>query len=285
MVAEIDTPQFDIVATIVNYHMKDDVLACVRSLLRDVEGDELRLKIVVVDNNSQDGLSEALYSAFPDVRFIPLADNVGMGAGNNIALREYSASYYFVLNPDILFPEGQHVVRGLFTMMEAHPRAGICGPQLRYPDGSLQYSCWRFPTLFQPLYSRTSLGNTGRGKARLHRYIMKDVDHTKQRPVDALMGSALFVRGKAISEVGMFDDGFFMYFEDIDWCVRMWEHGWAVYYVPSVYVVHAHGRGSAKVSGIFRPLFTNALARIHIRSWIRFMWKWRGVRIRYDRTT
>ena len=276
---------YDMLISLVNYKMKDEVFSCIASLKKDIEYSGLRVGIVVVDNNSGDGVGEALSVSHPDVLFLPLPDNIGMGAANNMAIRLRSATYYMVLNPDILFSKTSGCLRALFDFMEKNPKVGICGPELRNSDGSLQYSSWRFPTILQPLYSRTAFGRTRMGKENLHRYLMKDVDHTKVRPVDALMGSALCVRKTAADEVGLFDDGFFMYFEDIDWCLRMWEHGWAVYYVPTVSLIHAHGRGSAKVSGIFWPLLKNRLARTHVRSWIRFLWKWRGKRLRYERKT
>ena len=90
------------------------------------------------------------------------------------------------------------------------------------------------------------------------------------------MGSAMFARKEALGEVGLFDERFWMYYEDIDWCLRMWEAGWPVYYLHDIVIMHAHGRGSAKVPGVMKALLKNKLARVHLSSWLKFMWKWRG---------
>jgi len=93
------------------------------------------------------------------------------------------------------------------------------------------------------------------------------------------MGSAMFVRNKAVKEVGLFDERYWMYAEDSDWCRRMWEMHWPVYYVHDIVVKHTHGRGSAKVPGIFKALLKNKLARVHLISWFKYMWKWRDKKI------
>ena len=90
------------------------------------------------------------------------------------------------------------------------------------------------------------------------------------------MGSAMFVRGTSLKECGGFDDRYFMYAEDSDWCRTMWEKGWAVYYVPTVYLRHVHGQASKKVPGIIMAILKNRYARIHIYSWLKYFWKWRG---------
>ncbi len=266
----------DVSIVIVNYKMKPQIEACISSLYAELVTSALSVHITVVDNHSEDGLKEFLQKRFPNVHCIELTENKGFGFAQNAGLRTVEAQYYFALNPDTVFLPGERVIDGLCTFMESNPRIGMIGPQLQYPDGSLQYSCWRFPPFLQPLYQRTKLGQTARGIEKVAFHHMRDVDHTKIRPVDALMGSAMFVRGAAMKQVGMFDERFFMYYEDIDWCRRMWDLGWPVYYVPTVKLVHIHGRGSAKIPGVFRALFKNKLARIHVKSWIQYLWKWRG---------
>ena len=186
------------------------------------------------------------------------------------------ASYYFVLNPDTEFPAGQNFLRKIFDFMEKNRRVGIAGPKILYPDGSLQYSCYRFPSFWQPVFSRTKLGQSGRGKAVADNFLMKDFDHNSTWPVDWVMGSAMFVRKTALDQVGGFDDRFWMYAEDSDWCRRMWEKGWAVYYVHDVHLRHAHGRASAKVPGVLNAMLRNRYARVHLWSWLKYFWKWRG---------
>lgn len=266
---------FDISVIIVNYKMQEQVNRCLRSLYADIEKTTLKVNVVVVDNGSKDGSGGYLTSKYRKLQFIEQSENLGFGKAQNIGMNSAEAKYYFVLNPDTYFyPEG-NVVQKMFDFMEAEPRVGIIGPKIFYPDGSLQYSCYRFPTLLHPFFSRTRIGNKN-GKSARDYLTMKDYDHEDARPVDWLMGSALFIRGKALREVGKFDERFWMYYEDSDLCRRFWEAGWGVYYVPSVQIEHTHTRKSAEVSGVFLPLLKNKYARIHVASWLKYMWKWRG---------
>jgi GT2 family glycosyltransferase len=180
------------------------------------------------------------------------------------------------LNPDTVFPENGNFLRKMFDFMEQNPRVGIVGPKILYPDNSLQYSCFRFPKFLQPVYSRTKLGESGRGERIKNQFLMKDFSHNRTQPVDWVMGSAMFIRADAIRAAGMFDDRFWMYAEDSDLCRRMWEKNWCVYYVHDIVLQHAYGRASAKIPGVFNALFKNKYARAHVLSWIKYFWKWRG---------
>lgn len=266
----------DINIVIVNYKMKNDIEKCLVSLYKDINNSGLDIAITVVDNNSGDGIDIFLKEKYPDIKCLMQSENVGFGKSQNRGIKEVEAKYYFALNPDTEFPEGQSVIKKMYDFMENHPKIGMIGPKIINLDGSLQYSCWRFPRSLQPLYQRTKFGQTKRGSKKVSHHHMKDFRHDETRPVDAIMGSAMFVRKEAIDKVGLFDERFWMYFEDIDWCLRMWEAHWPVYYVHDIVIRHAHGRGSAKVPGVFRALIKNKLARVHLLSWIKYMWKWKG---------
>ena len=266
----------DINIIIVNYKMKDQIDRCLASLLADFVGDTVSVHIVVVDNASHDGIETLLKEKYPSVQCIAQSENIGFGRAQNVGIASAESKYHFVLNPDTYFYPGEHTLKKLYDFMEANPRVGVVGPKILYPDGSLQYSCYRFPTFWQPIFSRTQWGQKGRGK-KMHEFLlMKDFDHNRAMPVDWVMGSAMLVRSDAMKQVGLFDDRFWMYYEDSDWCRRMWEAGWAVYYVPSIKIEHVHNRDSAKIPGAFKALIKNNLARVHVMSWLKYMWKWRG---------
>ncbi len=267
---------YNICITMVSTNEAETVKTCLASMYEDIAGSNLNIGVVIVDNASTDGIENMLKTYFPEVRLIHQEQNEGFGKSHNKAMSIVSADYYFVLNPDTIFPQGQGLLQRLFRFMEEHKNVGMVGPKIVYPDGSLQYSCFRFPTFTQPIYSRTKLGKKGKGKTKADHFLMKDFDHNQTRPVDWIMGSAMFVRGAAIKEVGMFDDRFWMYAEDSDWCRRMWEAHRPVYYVHDVYIKHVHGRASAKVPGIINALVKNKYARVHLISWIKYFWKWRG---------
>ncbi|MDO8626816.1 MAG: glycosyltransferase family 2 protein [Candidatus Magasanikbacteria bacterium] len=266
----------DVNIVIVNYKMKADIERCLASLLPDFADDNLSVNVTVVDNLSGDEIDKFLEAKYPSVKCILNNQNLGFGGATNIGIKSAPAKYYFILNPDTYFFPNQHTVKKLYDFLEAHPKIGLVGPKILYPDSSIQYSCYRFPTFWQPLFSRTNLGQKGSGKIVNDHAMMKDFSHERTELVDWIMGSAMFARGVALDEVNLFDDRFFMYYEDSDLCRRFWEAGWPVYYVHDIVITHVHGRLSAKIPGIFKALLKNKMARVHVISWLKYMWKWRG---------
>lgn len=265
----------DICVSIVNTNEKEAVGKCLTSLYKDSINSGLKFKVVIIDNNSNDNIEE-FEKIFFNLSVIAQEKNEGFGKSHNRTIEEIEARYYFILNPDTIFPENGNFLRQMYDFMESNPKIGIAGPKILYPDKTLQYSCYRFPSFFQPIYSRTKFGQSERGEKIMERFLMKDFFHNKTRPVDWIMGSAMFARAKAIYEVGGFDDMFWMYAEDSDWCRRMWENNWCVYYVHNVVLLHTYGRASAKVSGILNALIKNKYARAHLWSWFKYFWKWCG---------
>ena len=266
---------FDIAVVIVNYNTKEQIDRCLDSLYLDIRESGLQVKIIIVDNASTDGSIKYLTAKHPGAERIILGENRGFGAAQNIGLAAVEAKYYFVLNPDTYFFPGGKVLRGLYDFMEKEAAIGIAGPRTVYPDGALQLSCCRFPTLWHPFFSRVSLSSE-RGKKYNRHLNMKDVEHNEVMPVDWLMGSALFIRGQMLKKIGAFDERYWMYYEDSDLCRKFWEAGVPVYYFPKVTIEHSHRRGSADEPNVVKAIVKNRLARIHIASWLKYMWKWRG---------
>ena len=163
--------------------------------------------------------------------------------------------------------------------MDGHPQIGCIGPKLLNMDGTLQYSCYRFDLpsiLIKPLKQIHFDRKYRWVKLRTDHLLMTDFDHESTRPVDWVLGAAMVVRKEVVDHIGWFDDRYFMYLEDCDWCRRMWDVGWPVYYVHDIVIRHKHARDSAKIPGLLRALFKNKLARIHASSWIKYLLKWRG---------
>ncbi|MBT4857524.1 glycosyltransferase family 2 protein [Candidatus Uhrbacteria bacterium] len=233
---------------------------------------QLNFEIIVIDNNPAEGLKGILTTEFPEVRHIPLKSNVGFGAAMNHGIRASSGRYVLVFNPDIVVTPGS--LESLMEFMESRPDVGIVGPQLHNPDGTLQHSCYRFPTIKIPAYRRTFLGKTSVGKRSLADYLMLDDDHSQTMDVDSLIGAALFARRKMLEEVGLFDERFFMYYEDNDLCRRFWEHGYRVVYHPESTMTHYHRRASA--DGSFTQQLFSRFAWIQIHSALKFFWKYRN---------
>lgn len=267
----------DLSIVFVNYKMKEDILRATESVLLDTKDSPFRVEIIVVDNSGNvDGIREALQEKAPSVRYIDSGGNVGFGKGTTLGFKNFPARYYFALNRDTVIPEGRQTFERLIRFMDEHPKVGICGPKLLYPDGRLQYSCFRFDLpsiLIKPWKHIRVEEKIPTMKTFVDRLLMADFDHMKTIPVDWVLGAALMARDSAVKEVGWFDDRYFMYLEDCDWCHTMWAKGWDVYYVHDIEIQHTLERQSAKVPGI-KAIFLNKLARIHTASWFKYLLKW-----------
>lgn len=246
----------------------------VRQTLRGIRrsAPQLHYEVIVIDNNPDAGMLEVLKRDFPEVRYVAMDANRGFGAAMNEGIKEAQGKYVLVFNPDIIVSPG--ALEALYAFMESHPDVGVVGPKLQNPDGTLQYSCYRFHEPMTPVYRRTPLGRLPMGKAAINRFLMTDSSHDTIADVDWVMGSAMFTRRSALDEVGIFDDTIFMYFEDTDLCRRFWEKGYRVVYNPEVSMVHYHRRASGD-GGLFRQLFSR-MTRHHIRSAIYYFRKYSG---------
>ena len=246
----------------------------VRQTLRNIRraAPRLHYEVIVIDNNPAAGMADTIKREFPDVRYAAMDKNRGFGAAMNRGLETARGSYVLIFNPDIVVAPGS--LEALHAYMEANPDVGMVAPKLLNPDGTLQYSCNRYHEPMIPVYRRTPLGKFAFAQRAVDRFLMKDDPHDETREVDWLMGSSLFTRRAALDEVGTFDDGFFMYFEDTDLCRRFWEKGWRVMYHPEVSMVHYHRRASN--DGSLWSQLRSPLTWEHIKSAIRFFRKYRG---------
>lgn len=255
---------------IVNYKTAPLTKALVESLLTQElpKGTE----IIVVDNNSQDDSVSFLRSDFPEIIVIDNKENVGLAAGVNRGIQEASGQYYLILNPDMIALPGS--VTTLTSFMDEHEDVGMAGGKLLSPNGKLQYSCYRFYTPMTIMYRRTMLGKTKKGKETVAKFLMKDYNHTENKNVNWLMGACLIVRSSVVKKIGGMDERYFLYFEDVDWCRRVWEGGFKVTYVPSAQFSHFHQRSSE--GGTLFRILTNVPTQEHIKSAVKYFWKFRG---------
>lgn len=259
----------DLSILIVNYKNQEKTLRCIESIKQaDLSG--LVFEIIMVDNNSADGTVAAVKNKYPEVKGLQSEHNRGMGGGNNLAARGAVGEYLLILNNDTLVKKDS--VKKIIDFYKGRPDAGLVGPKLLYPDGHLQYSCLRFPGILTPLYRRTFLGQFA--KRHLDLFLFADYDHQTAREVDWVQGSAMLIRRNLFEELAGFDERFFMYFEDIDLCRRIWQTGWKVFYCPESVMIHDHTRASANQRWFLAP-FTNRLSQIHLASWIKYFIKWK----------
>jgi len=270
----------DITIVFVNYLMRDDIVNAVDSLIKDISNCPFGVQITVTDNSqNKDNIKEALAEKFSQVKYINCGGNIGFGAGNQVGFVADPARYYFAINRDTIIPENSRTIERLIKFMDEHPKIGCIGPKLLNMDGTLQDTCYRFDLraiLIKP-FKQINFDKKYEWVKKYADYlVMKDFDHNETRPVDWVLGAAMIVRQEVVKEIGWFDPRYFMYLEDCDWCHRMWEAGWPVYYVHDIVIFHRHERQSAKVPGIFKALIKNKVARIHLASWVKYIWKWRG---------
>jgi GT2 family glycosyltransferase/lipopolysaccharide/colanic/teichoic acid biosynthesis glycosyltransferase len=248
---------------IVSYNSLTVLKPCLESLQKQSLASES--EIIIVDNASTDGCAAMISREYPQVKLIANSENVGYSKGVNIGIREAQGACFLILNPDTVV--GKDAIEKLLDFIETKKDAGIVGPKLIFYDGNIQYSCRRFYDWKVLLLRRTFLGKIFKNSKAVEQHLMLDYDHANLREVDWLLGAAMLVRREAVESVGLMDERFFLYFEDVDWCYRMKQKGWKVYYYPESVITHGYARDSAQ-----SVLNRSVLA--HLASLIRYYEKW-----------
>ncbi len=233
----------DIAVIIVNWNAREDLRVCLSSLYA-APTPRLDYEVWVVDNASGDGSAEMVTAEFPEVKLRANTDNLGFSKANNQAIAETDSQYVFLLNSDAAIRPG--ALEALLAYASTHPNAAILGPKVLNPDGSLQFSCRRFPSLGAGFFRNTYLGRLFPNNSFARDYLMTNFDHASDTPVDWVSGCAMLLRRAAIDEIGVLDERFYMYCEDVDICQRVWDAKREVVYVPEAVVTHAIGRSSDK---------------------------------------
>ncbi len=238
-------PELDVV--VVAYRAQGLLRDCLSSLLAFPPAKGAR--IWVVDNASGDGTAEMVRDEFPEIDLIALSKNAGFSAANNVAIRRGEAPYVLALNPDTRLTEG--ALDRMLELMESNPKIGISGCRLELPDGTFDHAARRsFPTPLGALAHFVRIGRWEKAPTRLSQYRAPTVE---SGPVDAVNGAFMLMRRKALDEVGLFDEGYWMYMEDLDLCYRLAQAGWVTWYEPGASVIHV----KAGSSGPYRSLRLN----------------------------
>lgn len=228
----------DLSVIIVNWNTRDLLIRCLESLLPTLDG--IRHEIIVVDNDSEDGSVEALRERFPRVILIVNDQNVGFARANNQAFLQARGKYLLLLNSDLMVSE--NAVPEAMRFLDETPKAAAAGIQLFFPDGKKQNSFDSFPTISTEILNKSLL--------RMlfpRRFPSKDQEYTEPLPVDIIIGAFFLVRKEIVDTVGPFDESFFLFMEEADWCLRMHRAGWLLYHLPHVTAVHHHGASKRKM--------------------------------------
>lgn len=222
----------DLSVIILTHNTRELTRACVRSVLADAEAFPYTVEVIIVDNASTDDTAATLSTEFPGVRLVINSTNLGFARGNNVGLEAAQGRYLLLLNSDTEVQPG--ALARLVEFMETHPDAGACGPMLLNPDASLQPSGGPLPSIWSVFL----------GMSKLYRlwkrdwYIQIFRDYSQVVRVGQLSGAALLVRREVYERVGGLDPNFFAYYEDVDWCKRIGDAGYALYYVPTAKIMH-----------------------------------------------
>lgn len=223
-------------AVVVTYRSREWIRGCLESLGN--------LPKIVVDNASDDGTADLVATGFPEARLIRRRTNGGFAVAVNDAIRSVPGEDVLLVNPDVVVDLPG--IAKLSAYLAAHPSVGIVAPVLRYPDGRQQESVRSFPNPLAMLARRSPFGRTRLGRRLLAGYIVSSDAIDAPRPVDWAIGAAMLVRGTAIQAVGGMPEWIFLYGEDLEWCIRMWQCGWQVHVDPRVTFVHQYVRLSRR---------------------------------------
>jgi len=256
----------DLAIVIVNYNTRDLLRDCLASIFASrLEGS---CAVYVVDNHSTDGSAAMVRAEFPAVHVIEQPANTGYAAANNVGLRAAGVEggepprYVLLLNPDTLLKPDD--LAQMLAFMEAHPQAGAAGPKLVRQDGSLDKACRRsFPSPESAFYRLSGLSRLFPRHPRFGRYNLEYLDPDQVAEVDSIVGAFMLMPGAVVQQVGLLDERFFMYGEDIDLCFRIKERGYKVYYNPAVTVLHYKGASSRQRSTPTIIHFYRAMALFH----------------------
>jgi len=238
----------DLSIVIVSWNVKDLLRVCLQSTLRATElsgGGAITYEVIVIDNASADGSVDMIRQDFPSVRVMANDENVGFTRGNNQGIVASDGRYILLLNPDteVLGTAFDEMV----GYMERYPEVGAVGPTLLYADGGMQSSRRRFPNLRTAFVESTFVQPWFTDSDILKRYYVLDRGDDEMQEVDWVVGACLMMRRDAVEDVGLLDERFFMYSEELDWCYRAKQKGWKIVYLPTAKVVHHEGRSSEQV--------------------------------------
>lgn len=225
---------------IVSWNTMKLVLDCLQSLERARLG--LPTEIILVDNASTDGTVEKVRELYPHAKVIRNEENLGFAKANNVGIGIGSGEYVALVNSDVVVPQG--CLEKMVRYMQLHPDIGMLGPKMILRDGTIGRSCYRFPTVWNWFCNALALNSIFKRSETFGNFELTNFDYDKIQDVDVLTGWFWMVRRSAIDRVGVLDEQFFMYGEDIDWPKRFHKEGWRVTFYPEAEAIHYCGASS-----------------------------------------
>jgi GT2 family glycosyltransferase len=257
----------DLSIIIVNWNTKQLLLDCIASIYGTVKRSSF--EIIVVDNASSDDSVKSVSRAYPDVRTIVNTKNLGFSKANNLALKQMQGRYAVILNSDTILKDS--VFDDMMLFMENNPDVGICGPQLLNSDDSVQRSIGDFPVLLTEFMSKR-LVRLLFPKTYNRAFHTRKTVFQKKSKVDVILGACMMVRKRAIESTGVMDEEYFFFYEETDWCYRMHNNGWRIYYLPEVKIYHLGGQSRKEINlraraESWRSRYLFYKKNLHLSSW------------------
>ena len=231
----------EISVVIVGWNAKHYLELCLDSLVKSPP--RRNVEVLVVDNASSDGSAEMIEAKYPWVKLIKSGENLGFAKGNNVAIRQTTGRYIALVNPDVIVFPG--CLDALADFLDKNPKVGNVGPRVLNPDMSMQSTCRRFPSLWNNFCSATRLESTFKGIPFFAGEHMFYFAHDRTQAVDVLVGCFSMIRRETFDQVGLLDEGLFMYGDDVDWCRRARNGGWEVVFHPDGQAIHDRGKITA----------------------------------------
>jgi GT2 family glycosyltransferase len=249
---------------VVTYNSAAEIEDCLASA--NAARGELNLELIVVDNASSDPSAAIAADARPEI-LLTNPENVGFARAVNQAIRISSGTFVLLLNPDAVLDT--RALTNLLRFLESHPRSAAVGPQVRRADGQIVRSCRTFPSVLTTSAQVTGLANRLPASRVFGAGTLSYWDYASERSVDYATGACLLLRRAALDEVGLLDEAYFMYAEEMDLCWRFWQAGWTVDFTPTAKVVHHEGRSAARVwqEHGYGPLLLRSYYASQIRFW------------------
>lgn len=262
MAPEVVSTQIDLETIIVSHGAEGLLRRCLKSL--EAHPPEGGMRVTVVDSGSPDSTPDMVEREFSAVRLIR-RENIGFAAANNVALRESTASAVLLLNPDTEVYAG--ALDAAMARLCSEPRIGMVGVRLLTETGELDHACKRsFPTPLSALAHFTGIGRSANSSGALSQYRATHLGDDEAGEVDAVNGAFMLCRAEAVREVGLLDEGYWLYMEDLDWCRRFWQEGWKVFYEPAGTALHVKGGSSGSRRALRQEIaFHRGMGRFYRR--------------------
>lgn len=255
----------------VNYKTADYLSVMLESLFKNNEGD---FEVFVVNNDIENNL-DSLIVKYPKVKFINTEKNLGFAGACNIAIQQSKGDYVLLVNPDIVFID--NAINQIETKMNANTNVGVGGISLKNMDGSQQKCVWRFPTPLNQLLLLFKVHHINKNIGPISRWRFDDFDYTKTQNVDQVMGAFFCIRRNVLNEIGLLDDGYFIWYEEVDFCKRVKDAGYKVKYFYNISALHKKGSSFDRVGTLTKQNILRKSIRRYIKKhhgniyWIIFL--------------